>query len=239
MSIVLFILHIVDIKTVPFLPVIFSGNIICLRVQENKWNNQNKDLEIIRNKNIKPFEPLIIKGQGNFFKNIELSLTNQDFTNKSSSQTKKDIWNFYANLILIHELREDDSVLRTNFITKNKNALKILQEQKKKISVPEKILSASSMIKPKYQNDIYKKVDIPILSLDFNYSSIVNVLEKLSEYYNWEEEEVGGNNPLYKPKDKIKYLIKNHLRVFKVFSMKELKAKKFMLDKYFKELIII
>ena len=181
------------------------GNIICLRVQENKWNNQNKDLEIIRNKNIKPFEPLIIKGQGNFFKNIELSLTNQDFTNKSSSQTKKDIWNFYANLILIHELREDDSVLRTNFIKKNKDALKILQEQKRKIGVPEKILSASSMIKPKYQNDIYKKVDIPILSLDFNYSSIVNVLEKLSEYYNWEEEEVGGNNPLYKPKDKIKY----------------------------------
>ena len=40
-------------------------------------------------------------------------------------------------------------------------------------------------------------------------------------------------------KDKIKYLIKNHLRVFKVFLMKDLKAKKFMLDKYFKELIII
>lgn len=40
-------------------------------------------------------------------------------------------------------------------------------------------------------------------------------------------------------KNKIKYLIKNHLRIFKVFNMKDLKAKKFMLEKYFKELIII
>lgn len=40
-------------------------------------------------------------------------------------------------------------------------------------------------------------------------------------------------------KNKIKYLIKNHLRIFKVFYMKDLKAKKFMLEKYFKELIII
>lgn len=37
----------------------------------------------------------------------------------------------------------------------------------------------------------------------------------------------------------IKYLIKNHLRIFKIFEMKELKAKKFMLDKYFIYLIII
>ena len=37
----------------------------------------------------------------------------------------------------------------------------------------------------------------------------------------------------------MKYLIKNHLRIFKVFNMKDFKAKKFMLEKYFKELIII
>ncbi len=182
-----------------------SGNIICMRVQENKWNNQKKDLEAVRNKGVKPFEPLMIKGQNSFFKNIEASLTNKNFTNKSSSQSEKDIWNHYANLILIHEIKQDDSVLRTNFITKNKNALKILQEQKKKISVPEKFLSASSMIKPKYQNEIYQSSDIQILSSDFNYDVIVGVLQKLAKYYNWETEEIGGKNPLYKPSEKIKY----------------------------------
>lgn len=182
-----------------------SGNIICMRVQENKWNNQKKDLEAVRNKGVKPFEPLMIKGQNNFFKNIEASLTNKDFSNKSSSQSEKDIWNYYANLILIHEIKQDDSVLRTNFITKNKNALKVLQEQKKKISVPEKILSASSMIKPKYQNEIYQSTDIQILSSDFNYDVIVGVLQILGKHYNWENEEIGGKNPLYKPSEKIKY----------------------------------
>ncbi len=182
-----------------------SGNIICMRAQENKWKNQKEDLEAVRNKSVKPFEPLMIKGQNNFFKNIEASLTNKDFSNKSSSQPEKDIWNYYANLILIHEIKQDDSVLRTNFITKNKNALKILQEQKKKISVPEKILSASSMIKPKYQNDIYQSSDIQILPSDFNYDAIVIVLKNLAKYYNWENEENGGKNPLYKPSEKIKY----------------------------------
>lgn len=182
-----------------------SGNIICMRVQENKWNNQKKDLEAVRNKDVKPFEPLMIKGQNNFFKNIEASLTNKDFSNKSSSQSEKDIWNYYANLILIHEIKQDDSVLRTNFITKNKNALKILQEQKKKISVPEKILSASSMIKPKYQHEIYQSSNIEILSSDFNYDVIVGILQNLAQYYNWGNEEIGGKNPLYKPSEKIKY----------------------------------
>ncbi|KIM10565.1 MAG: helicase [Sulfuricurvum sp. PC08-66] len=182
-----------------------SGNIICVREKENKWNNQKEDLKVVRNKISKPFEPLMIKGQGKFFENIEASLTNKDFSNKSSSQSEKDIWNYYANLILIHEIKQDDSVLRTNFITKNKNALKILQEQKKKISVPEKILSASSMIKPKYQNEIYQSSDTQFLSSDFNYSVIVGVLQNLAEYYNWENEETGGKNPLYKPSEKIKY----------------------------------
>ncbi|MBX9865895.1 MAG: DEAD/DEAH box helicase [Burkholderiales bacterium] len=182
-----------------------SGNIICMRVQENKWNNQKKDLDIVRNKCVKPFEPLMIKGQGKFFENIEASLSSKEFTNKNAAQAEKDIWNYYANLVLIHEIKQDDSVLRTNFIIKNQNALKILQEQKKKISVPERILSASSMIKPKYQNDIYQSQNIQTLSSNFDYSVIVEVLQNLSKYYNWEKEEIGGKNPLYKPSEKIKY----------------------------------
>lgn len=182
-----------------------SGNIICVREKENKWNNQKEDLKVVRNKVSKPFKPLMIKGQGKFFENIEASLSSKEFTKKKPSQPEIDIWNYYANLILIHEIKQDDSVLRANFITKNKNALKILQEQKKKISVPEKILSASSMIKPKYQNEIYQSSNIQILSSDFNYDVIVGVLQNLAKYYNWEKEEIGGKTPLYKPSEKIKY----------------------------------
>jgi hypothetical protein len=61
------------------------------------------------------------------------------------------------------------------------------------------------MIKPKYQNDIYQSSDIQILPSDFNYDAIVSVLKNLAKYYNWENEENGGKNPLYKPSEKIKY----------------------------------
>lgn len=182
-----------------------SGNIICMRVQENKWNNTQKDLDVVRNKSIRPFEPLMIKGQENFFKNIEASLTNQNFTNKSSSQNQKDIWNYYANLILIHEIREDDSVLRTNFITKNSKAVEILQKQKKLIKVPDTILSFSSMIKPKYQNEIFNQNAIDQLPSEFDYDVILSVLQRLASLYNWKEEESGGRKPLYPNENILRY----------------------------------
>ncbi|OHD98148.1 MAG: helicase [Sulfurimonas sp. RIFCSPLOWO2_12_36_12] len=188
-----------------------SGNIICMRVKESQWmtgsNNPHVDLELIKNKNIKKIEPLIVKGQEKFYKNIEASLTNNAFTSKSASQNKKDIWDYYANLVLLHEIKQDDSILRTNFISKNKDAVKILHELKKHINVPEKILSASSMIKAQYQNNIFNdsKLSENILPDEFDYDVILKNLTLLSNYYNWGKEESGGRNPMYPTPEKLKY----------------------------------
>jgi len=184
-----------------------SGNIICMRVKESQWNNPEVDLKIIKNKEIKNIEPLIIKGQKNFYKNIEASLKNIEFTNKKVSQNQKDIWNYYANLTLLHEIKQDDSILRTNFISKTKDALKVLHALKKHINIPEKILSASSMIKIEYQNKIFNdsKLSDNILPDEFSYDVILKYLTLLSKYYNWEKEESGGTNAMYKPPEKLKY----------------------------------
>lgn len=184
-----------------------SGNIICMRVKESQWNNPEIDLQIIKNKDIKKIEPLIVKGQENFYKNIEASLTNNRYTNKNASQNQKDIWDYYANLALLHEIKQDDSVLRSNFISKNTNALKILQALRKDINVPEKILSASSMIKAQYQNNIFNdlKLGDNILPNEFDYDVILKYLILLSNYYNWEKEESGGTNPMYPAPEKLKY----------------------------------
>jgi len=184
-----------------------SGNIICMRVKESQWNNPEVDLKIIKNKEIKNIEPLILKGQKNFYKNIEASLKNSEFTNKKASQNQKDIWNYYANLALLHEIKQDDSILRTNFISNNKDALKVLHTLKKHINIPEKILSASSMIKIKYQNQIFNdsKLSDNILPDEFDYDVILKYLTLLSNYYNWGKEESGGTNPMYKPPEKLKY----------------------------------
>jgi superfamily II DNA/RNA helicase len=175
-----------------------SGNIICMRVKENKWNDAS-DLDIVKNKIIKRIEPLLEKGQGNFYKNIEASLTNKPFTNKSASQNEKDIWSYYANLALLHEIKQDDSVLRSNFITRNEKAVKILQDKRKRITIPDKILSSSSMIKAKYQDNIYtnQQLSFNTLPTQFDYDIILEKLTMLSNYYNWSNEESGGRKPMY------------------------------------------
>jgi len=188
-----------------------SGNIICMRVQENKWvkgrDNPQVDLDIVKNKNTNDIEPLIIKGQENFYKNIAASLKNTNFTNKKASQNKKDIWNHYANLTLLHEMKGDKSVLRDNFIKKNKEAAEVLATQVKDINIPVKIISASSMIKAKYQNNIFNDqfLNKNILPEYFDYDVILKYLEIICDYYNWESEESGGKNPMLPNKAILKY----------------------------------
>lgn len=59
-----------------------SGNIICVRIEDkkNRWDNPNKDLEVVRNKKIEAVKPLVINGQKNFYTNLDYSLRNKDFT---------------------------------------------------------------------------------------------------------------------------------------------------------------
>jgi len=186
-----------------------SGNIICTRIEDkrSRWQNPEKDLIVVKNKNIKPIEPLITNGQKNFFRNIEAALTEDDFTKKNASSNEKNVWNHYANIALIHEIRSDDSALRSNFINKNEAAKNILQELCSKNSVPEKILSSYSVIKAKYQNHIYRNEDLEgrILTSDISYDSVLSSLEILCDFYSWDKEESTGRNPMYRTRDSLKY----------------------------------
>lgn len=177
-----------------------SGNIICTRVinKRNRWGNPEKDLNVVKNREIKPIEPLLNSGRSNFYKNLEASLAGKEFTKKSASENEKNIWNHYANIALIHEIRSDDSALRANFLAKNDNAKAVLQKLKKETLIPEKILSSYSMIKSKYQNRIYQTEDLAskTLSSDISYHSVLEKLELLYDLYSWDLEEVGGNSPM-------------------------------------------
>jgi superfamily II DNA/RNA helicase len=144
-----------------------SGNIICVRLEDkrNRWDKPEKDLEIIRNKSIKKIEPIIIKGHKNFFENIGRSLNSEEFTVKKPSNDQIKIWDHYANISLIHEVRNDESVLKSNFIKKNKRAREILDIAQKANNIPDAILAQSSTIKYRYQNFIYNREDLDEFTL--------------------------------------------------------------------------
>lgn len=177
-----------------------SGNIICTRIQnkKNRWENPEMDLSVVKNREITPIEPLLISGRKNFYKNIEAALTGEEFTKKSFSENERNIWNHYANISLIHEIRSDDSALRSNFLKKNDNAKAVLEKLKKETLIPEKILSSYSMIKSKYQNSIYQKEDLSTKKLcsDISYDSTLEKLELLCDFYSWETEETKGTKPM-------------------------------------------
>ena len=175
-----------------------SGNIICMKVDGRDWEpTKKKDvLSIIRDKKIKDIEPIIIKGQKNFYENIDNSLQNNEFTRKEPPQNEKDIWDYYANITLIHEMQGTNSILRNSFVEKNSS--KVLEKLSKEITVPPKILSSALTIKAKYQNEIFNKNDLQsnILSNEFNYGVILDKLELLYDYYKWDIEESGGHKPM-------------------------------------------
>lgn len=186
-----------------------SGNIVCARVENkgNRWDNPAKDLEVVKLKEIKPLSPALMSGRKNFFKNLECALANTEFTNKSASANQKEIWKHYANIALIHEIRSDDSVLRLNFLSYSDKAKNLLQQKRKENIVPERILSAYSMIGAEHQNKVYgfNNLSEKVLPLDTSYESVLDYLKLLSDFYSWDTEESLGKSPMYKSPESLKY----------------------------------
>lgn len=110
-----------------------SGNIICVRIEDkkNRWDTPHKDLEVVRNKKIDDVQPLVIKGQKNFYTNLDHSLRAKDFTRANYSQTEKEVWDHYANIVFTHQASKTDSILMSNFLRKNTDGKKLLERMDK------------------------------------------------------------------------------------------------------------
>ena len=134
-----------------------SGNIICVRAsnKKNRWDQPDKDLTVVRNRKIQKIVPSVIKGERNFYQNLGNAIQDTPFTNKDAPQTQVDIWNHYSNILCIHQIGKNDSILISNFLKRNPKAKQILSTVSKTNCVPLVILEQSSTIKPKYQNELW------------------------------------------------------------------------------------
>lgn len=184
-----------------------SGNIICVRAynKKNRWDDPQKDLEVVRKKKISNISPTVMKGEKNFYKNLGNSIQDIPFTKKNSTQSEIDIWNHYANILSIHQIGKNDSVLMNNFLKKNQQSSQILNDISKNNAVPLSILEQSSMIKIKYQNIVWNSEQITPLPKEVSLESCEDILNILYENYNWKEEESGGRNPLARERARLKY----------------------------------
>ena len=186
-----------------------SGNIICVRIEDkkNRWDNPTKDLKVVRNKKIDDVQPLVIKGQKNFYTNLDRSLRAKDFTRSNYSQAEKEVWDHYANIVFTHQASKTDSILMSNFLRRNTDGKKLLERMDKENHIPLYILEQCSNIKVLYQNNIWEKINAEEKAFpeEITTQTCREVLEKMYDYYNWGEEESKGRNPMVKQKTRLQY----------------------------------
>lgn len=185
-----------------------SGNIICVRLDSNKWKVKENDIEMIRTKAINYVSPTILKGEDNFYKNIENSLLGKSFTKKNVTKDEMETWNHYANIVYYQEIAKADSLLKSNFMKKNhKTAKKVLEYIEKNNAVPENILEQSTSIKPLYQNAIWNGLDKSNKAFpeEIATKSCYDVLNNMYKNYKWDIEESKGRNPLVRDAEQLKY----------------------------------
>lgn len=160
-----------------------SGNIICVRMEEkkNRWDNPNKDLEVVRNKKIEAVKPLVINGQKNFYINLEHSLRQIDFTKDSYTQNEKEVWDHYANIVFSHQASKTDSILMSNFLRRNTDGKKLLERMEKDNHIPLYILEQCSNIKAIYQNKVWVKIKESERAFpeEITYQTCLEVLERM------------------------------------------------------------
>ncbi|QII51332.1 DEAD/DEAH box helicase [Bacillus paralicheniformis] len=185
-----------------------SGNVICLRIvdKKNRWNKPEKDLRVVKEREVGNVESVIMTNRRKFYTNIGNSIEGKPFTRKNVSDNEKKMLDTYGNVLAYHGLSKTDSILRSMFINKNKNGAEILNQLDFTNEVPKAILAQSMNIKLKYQNNILDIGKIlPRVSEEVNYDNCLEILNTLYDYYNWKEEESGGGKPLAKNKNILTY----------------------------------
>lgn len=184
-----------------------SGNIICVRVnnRRNRWDNPARDLDVVRNKKIRDISPSVIRGERNFYTNLGNAIQGIAFTNQNASQSEKDIWNHYSNILYVHQVGKSDSILINSFLKKNSKAKQILESVSKSNEIPLSILEQCSTIKPKYQNALWKSSQLESLPHEISKENCQHILECLYDVYNWQSEESGGRNPMARDRARLQY----------------------------------
>lgn len=183
-----------------------SGNIFCVNLynQEGYWKDEKK-VQILRNKNIKEVEPIILmKNNKNLYKNIANYYTKNEYTNKSLSEDDKKIIEMYGNILLYHDTVNSDSILKDRFIDSGNNSLDILKKIRNENSIPGNILAEGIDINIEIQNKVFNG-DKELLPIETTYEGCYEVLKILCKEYDWLRTENKRNSPLIRSKEQLTY----------------------------------
>lgn len=170
-----------------------SGNIFCIRDEENTWDNKEEVLI----KNEIELKPTVNEKIDRNIRKIEKLLQDNDI---SGTKEEKKILKYIANMICIDTLdlkTTYKSPIIEKLIQNNKvQILKYAQEIIDKVEVPTVVLESNQTININSQNDVFKIIKFNLekgnnikLPSTIDFETTLKVLERLYNIYKWDENE--------------------------------------------------
>lgn len=181
----------------------FSGNVVCVREDANRWADTTRAL-IPRAEPTKA-ESFLVKPANNKKKeytDIARILRGENLPGTPSADQQRSVEQ-YASILTLHQLDNQQTPLRSYFLDKVQDGRELLRKAAASVTVPTDVLRRSPNILPTYQDRVWRELKgnaaTPLVSEDADLTDVntfLNVLSRLSAAYGWRTTEVSGIDPL-------------------------------------------
>lgn len=181
----------------------FSGNVVCVREEANRWTEKTRAL-------IPRAEPTVAESfmvkpankKKKEYTDIARILRSESLPGKPSADQQRSIEQF-ASILILHQLDNQQTPLRSYFLDKVEDGRELLRKAAASVTVPTEVLRRSPNILPTYQERVWRELRsntaTPLVDDDADLTDVntfLNVLSRLSAAYDWPATEVSGTDPL-------------------------------------------
>lgn len=181
----------------------FSGNVVCVREEANRWADTTRAL--IPRSNPGRAESFLVRPANNRKKeytDIARILRGESLPTATSADQQRSVEQ-YASILTLHQLDNQQTPLRSYFLDKVKDGRELLKRAASSVAVPTDVLRRSPNILPKYQDRVWSELTngsaAPLVADDAALTDVqtfLSVLRRLSTLYDWRTTEVSGTDPL-------------------------------------------
>lgn len=181
----------------------FSGNVVCVREEANRWADTTRAL--IPRAEPARAESFLVNPPNNRKKeytDIAKVLRGEALPKQTSADHQRSVEQ-YASILTLHQLDNQPTPLRSYFVDKVRGGSDLLKKAAASVAVPKEVLRRSPNILPEYQDRVWKDLKegdgkplVPQGADLEDVETFLDVLYRLSDLYGWSKTEVSGTDPL-------------------------------------------
>ncbi|VXB56723.1 conserved hypothetical protein [Arthrobacter sp. 9V] len=191
----------------------FSGNVVCIRDDEKRWDSDARDLiPSLKSISVSSFLVDPPSNRKKDYTDIEHVLRNRRVPGNPSADKLQSIRQ-YASILTLHAKGAQPSPLLLNFLSKVPGGSDLLKSVVNSVDYPEELIRSSPDILPKYQSALWRELKSasaqPLIPEDADLGeteTFHDALRLLSRIYAWQDTESTGRSSLVSANSKPKAL---------------------------------